>query len=228
MTPSSSVNSPRMLALFECCSSYGYLKLYGAKVKLVELSTIGSFGVYKNTIELVRSLHRNWEQHTVISQLSQFLIKIELLIGPIKNLVFLHLSTWIWAVWSSKTTQQSSKSLIIKSIPLISPGFFIHISFWSDLNIKSALFSFYFFVIEAAYAGAAVYCFGGSYFIIGVCLISGMSLFFLTAAVWGRGLEDGTNSFLTNICSSYYFGFYFLSLSDPCSLSYSDEDSSGG
>ena len=64
-------------------NSYGYLKLYGANVKLLELSMIGSFGAYKNISEFINSLHLNCEQDTIILQFSQFLMKMEALIGPI-------------------------------------------------------------------------------------------------------------------------------------------------
>jgi len=91
--PSSSMKDPTRRAESACSWSSGYLKLYGPKVRLVDDSTMGSFGVYTLMIESVRSLHLNYEQHTVISQLSQFLKKMLALMGPMKNLVFLHLST---------------------------------------------------------------------------------------------------------------------------------------
>ena len=55
----------------------------------------GSLAAKRLTLELLKSLHLNWEQATVTSQLSQSLTNIELLIGPIKNLQFVHLSTVI-------------------------------------------------------------------------------------------------------------------------------------
>ena len=54
---------------------------------------IGSLGVYIFSLEFVRFLHLNYEQETVISQLSQSLTKIDALIGPNIMRVFLHLST---------------------------------------------------------------------------------------------------------------------------------------
>jgi hypothetical protein len=64
-------------------NNYGYLKLYGENVKLLELSIIGSFGAYKYISESVSSLHLNYEHDTIIIQFSQFLTKILALIGPI-------------------------------------------------------------------------------------------------------------------------------------------------
>ena len=56
--------------------------MYGANVRLDADSMIGSFGVYKKIFELCKSLHLNYEQHTVTSQSSQFLTNIDDLIGP--------------------------------------------------------------------------------------------------------------------------------------------------
>ena len=91
--PSSSVNSPNMSAAKECSWRRGYLKLKGANVRLEELSTIGSLGVYTLTKLLVSSLQRNCEQQTVTSHESQFRMKSEDLTGPMKNFVFLQRST---------------------------------------------------------------------------------------------------------------------------------------
>jgi hypothetical protein len=51
-------------------------------------------------------------------------------------------------------TVQFSKSLIAKSRPFRSPGLFTSISFYFDLNMKSALFNFFFFAIDCVGYGA--------------------------------------------------------------------------
>ena len=129
-------------------------------MRLVDDSTMGSLGVNRNTVESVRSRHRNWLQHTWISQLLQLRKKIEALMGPMKNLVSLHLSTVTWAVWSSNATVHLSRSFIMKSIPFISPGLFTRISSCFDLNIKSALFSFFFFGTTTGFGFSATGDFG--------------------------------------------------------------------